>query len=264
VSRAPGATRQGPRLGRLERFLNRPGLGGRLWRLLYEAGYACLRLGAAFTLIPLFHVRRVGPRARLPRRGGVLLCPNHASYLDPAFVQLLVRRRLTFVMTTEFYEKGWGNWFFRLVGAIPVGTGRRSLAAIRRASALVRRGHAVVVFPEGRLTRDGTVGTMHRGISLIARRTGAPVHPAGIVGSFTAWPHGAARPVRCHVRVAFGAPLTWAADPDSSPRQAEAAFAERLRERICALVAAAAPHCPTPTPERTPSRGLQGSQAASR
>jgi len=189
----------------------------------------------------------------------VLVCPNHASYLDPAFVQLLVRRRLTFVMTTEFYEKPWGRWFFRLVGAVPVGSGRQSLAAIRRASALVRRGHAVVVFPEGRLSRDGSVGRMQRGVSIIARRTGAPVYPAGIVGSFAAWPHGARRPVRCHVRVAFGAPLRWSAPPGMPVREAEEQYAGRLRARICALVAAIAPQCPLPTRGRTPTKGLQGS-----
>ena len=93
-----------------------------IWRPAYEFFYACLKCAAAMACGPLFRVRRVGRRAHLPR-GGVILCPNYASYLDPAFVQLVVRRRVVFVMTNDFYQLGWARWFFRLVGAVRPGGG---------------------------------------------------------------------------------------------------------------------------------------------
>ncbi len=219
--------------------LNAPGPLGTLWRMVYEGAYGCLKCCAAFLCIPWFRVRRLGHRANLPRRGGVLLCPNHASYLDPAFVQLLVRRRVTFMMTSDFYRSPWGNWFFRLVGAVPVGSARESRDGLRRAVALVRRGHAVVVFPEGRLSRDGSVGPMHRGVGAIARRTGAPVYPVGIVGSFDAWPHGSRRPHRARVRIAFGQPLRWSEPAQgATQREAERLFVTHLRARVLGLVSA--------------------------
>ena len=151
--------------------LNRPGRRGRAWRLAYEAGYACLRGVTALIFGPFFRVRRIGPPPPLPE-GGVVLCPNHASYLDPAFVQLCMPRRVTFVMTNDFYANRWGRWFFGLVGAVPVGPGRQARAGLRRAIALARRGHAVVLFPEGRLSRDGTMHRGQRGIAILARRDG--------------------------------------------------------------------------------------------
>lgn len=224
---------------RLVARLNAPGPFGRAWRALYEVVYACLKCCAAFLCIPWFRIRRVGHRANLPRRGGVVLCPNHTSYLDPAFVQLLVRRRVTFLMTSDFYRSRWGNWFFRLVGAVPVGSPRESRVGLRRAIALVRRGHAVVIFPEGRLSRDGRLGAMHRGVGAIARRTGAPVFPVGIVGAFQAWPHGARRPHRAAVRLAFGHPLYWSGPrPLTAVREEERAFVARLRGRVERLVRA--------------------------
>lgn len=224
-------------------WLNRPGPVRWIWRPGYELFYAGLKTGVALVCGPLFRVRRVGRRANLPRRG-LVLCPNHASYLDPAFLQLVLRRRVTFVMTNNFYRTRWGRWFFGLVGAIPVGTGRLARKGLRRSIAAVRRGHAVVVFPEGRLSRDGSLGPGQRGIGILARRTGAPIYPVGIVGSMAAWPKGRRYPGRAHVRIAFAAPITWASQAHESTREGEQAFADDLMARIArahAFIAAVAP-----------------------
>jgi len=205
------------------------------WRPLYEFGYQCLKAAVTLGFGPIWGVRRVGRRAHLPE-GAVVLCPNHASYLDPAFVQLCVRRRLTFVMTENFYRLAWGRWFFKLVSAVSIGRGRQGRKGLRRAMALVRTGHAIVVFPEGRLTEDGRLNRAQRGIGRLARRLGAPVIPVGIAGGRQAWGKGALRPGRARVRVAFGRPLTWldapARDEGTSRRQAEQRFADRLMAEI--------------------------------
>ncbi|MDJ0974308.1 MAG: lysophospholipid acyltransferase family protein [Planctomycetota bacterium] len=213
-------------------WLNRPGPFGRAWRRAYEWGYACLRGVTALIFGPFFRVRRIGPLPEFPE-GGLVLCPNHASYLDPAFVQLCVHRRVIFVMTNDFYARRWGRWFFTLVGAIPVGRGRLARTGLRRAIAHARRGHVVVVFPEGRLSRDGNLHRAQRGIAILARRARVPVYPMAIVGSMRAWRHGARRPRRANVRVTFGQePMTWSGEPG---RGAQQAFADELMRRITAL-----------------------------
>ena len=212
-------------------WLNRPGIVERIWRPGYEIGYQCFKGCIMFMLAPVFRVRRVGPPPKLPP-GGVVLCPNHASYLDPAFVQLTVRRRVTFIMTNDFYELPRWRWFFKLVGAVPVGRGRMARKGLRRAMALVRAGHSIVVFPEGRLSRDGHLGRAQRGIGRLARRTGAPIIPVAIAGAIHAWSHGDSRPGRARVRVAFGPALIWAENTNKHPRKAEQEFADRLMNRI--------------------------------
>ncbi len=143
---------------------------------------------------------------RLPR-GGLLLCPNHQSYLDPAFVQLVVPRRVTFVMTNDFYAVPFARGFFRLVGAIPVARGRMAYRSMRRAAALLRLGRTVlVVFAEGRLSIDGSMHRFQRGIAVLARRGRAPVVPVAIDGSLRAWPRGARWLRRSDVRIALGRP----------------------------------------------------------
>jgi len=237
-------------------WLNRPGPARWIWRPGYEFFYAGLKTGVAIIGGMLFRVRRVGPRAHL-HKGGVIVCANHSSYLDPAFVQLCVRRRVTCVMTNDFYKSIYGRWFFKLVGAIPVGRGRLARRGLYRSMAAVRRGHAVVVFPEGRLSLDGTVGPGQRGVSILARRTGAPVHPVAIAGAMDAWPKGRGHPARAHVRLAFGRPLHYPTGPGSDDRATERQFIEGVMDEIRSLKAWVEATAPAPKSRHSARRRLQ-------
>ncbi len=229
----------------VQAWLNRPGLIGTLWRPAYELGYEAFKSVVGWIFKPIWRIRRIGRVAPLPRRGGVVLCPNHSSYLDPAFVQLVVRRRLVFVMTARFYDVPKVRWFYKLVSAIPIGTGGRSARkGIRRAMALVKRGHAVVIFPEGRLSPDGHINPGQRGIGTLARRTGAPVIPVAIAGAIHTWPKGATRPQGARVRVAFGEPLRYDEPEPDGRKPGEQAFSDRVIRQIArtkAELQAAAP-----------------------
>lgn len=228
----------------LARRLNRPGPLGRAWRTAYEVGYAALR-GLVLALFrPVFRVRRVGPAPAWPA-GGALVCANHSSYLDPAFLQLVVPGRITFVMTNDFYARPAARWFFALVGAVPMGAGRMAHRGLRRAAALLRRGHLVGLFPEGRLSLTGQPGTAHRGVGALVRRARVPVLPVAVRGAFRAWPRGARWLRGSDVRVRFGAPLRWEdvaeAQGTTDPRAAERAFAAALMARIGAAWASIPP-----------------------
>ncbi len=226
-------------------WLNRHPRINRLWMPAFEFGYVCLKTAVAIFFGPIWRVRRVGRRAHVPS-GGVVLCPNHASYLDPAFVQLVVRRRLIFVMTENFYRLSWGRWFFKLVGAVSIGSGRSARKGLRRSMALVRRGHAIVVFPEGRLTTDGHLNRAQRGIGRLARRAGVPVIPVGIAGARHAWGKGTGGPGKARVRVAFGRPIVWGGDPTLANRAAEQQFADRVMASIAETKAWVQAHSPDP------------------
>jgi len=206
----------------------------RAWRGLYEVIYRGIESLARLLFRPLFRVRRVGLASPLPARG-VLLCPNHQSYLDPALVQLVVRRHLMFVMTNDFYAVPFARGFFRLVGAIPVARGRMAYRSMRRAAALLRLGRTVVVFPEGRLSLDGSLHRFQRGIGLLARRGRAPVVPVAIDGSLQAWPRGAHWLRRSDVRIALGPAIAHDGPPT---RDGDQAFADGVAAAVAGLRAA--------------------------
>jgi 1-acyl-sn-glycerol-3-phosphate acyltransferase len=66
-----------------------------------------------------------------------------------------------------------------------------------------------VIFPEGTRTEDGRLQQGKPGIGFIVAKSGVPVVPAYIEGSFEAMPRGQARPKRCRVRVYIGKPVSF-------------------------------------------------------
>jgi acyl-[acyl-carrier-protein]-phospholipid O-acyltransferase/long-chain-fatty-acid--[acyl-carrier-protein] ligase len=128
----------------------------------------------------------VNGASHIPATGGVLLVANHVGYIDPLLVAYAAGRPVRFLMDRGIYE-GWKplTWFFKGIGAIPVGQGEsrdavnRSLA---QAKAALDAGEVVVIFPEGKLTNTGGMDRFRRGFENLARETGVPVIPAHVDG----------------------------------------------------------------------------------
>ena len=113
--------------------------------------------------------------AHLPEKGFLLL-PNHITWVDAIVLQIACPRPIRYVIDQEFYQKPYLRPFLRLVRAIPIDS-RRSRAAIRAAAEQIAAGEVVCLFPEGQLTRSGTLLRLRRGYELIAHQANAPVVP---------------------------------------------------------------------------------------
>lgn len=176
---------------------------------------------------PLLWFRREGHRL-FPRTGPVLILANHASYLDPAVVGMSCPRQVHFVMRTSLQRGGITGWWLRNVQAIGIDRDAPTRAAIDVVVSALAAGRVVCIFPEGTRSRDGRVGPFKRGALVMLKRTGAQVVPAGVAGTWHAWPRGRKlpRPARCRVRL--GAPLS------AAEVLAEGGF-ERVRAAIAEL-----------------------------
>src|SRR5467141_4496672 len=146
--------------------------------------------------------------------GGFLLLPNHITWVDALVLQLASPRPIRYIIDQEFYHKPMLRPLLRTVGCIPIDV-RHSRSAIRAATEQLAAGEIVCLFPEGQLTRSGTLLRLRRGYELIAQHATAPVVPVwldrlwGSVFSFqggrffTKWP----KEIPYRVTVAFGKPL---------------------------------------------------------
>lgn len=151
---------------------------------------------------------------RVPATGGVLLLPNHVSYVDAFIVGAASRRPVRFVMWEKLYNLRWTQWLMRLVGTVPI-SATRAKDAIRAVAAALKEGEIVCLFPEGQITRHGMVNDLRKGFELMARQGDAqvvPVYLDGLYGSIFSFQGGkffAKRPkhLRYPVEVHFGAPL---------------------------------------------------------
>src|SRR5437870_6261085 len=147
-------------------------------------------------------------------KGGFLLLPNHITWVDAIVLQLACPRPIRYIIDQEFYHKPILRPFLRTVGCIPIDI-RHSRSAIRAATEKIAAGEIVCLFPEGQLTRSGTLLRLRRGYELIAQHANATVVPVwldrlwGSIFSFqggkffTKWP----KEIPYRVTVAFGKPI---------------------------------------------------------
>jgi acyl-[acyl-carrier-protein]-phospholipid O-acyltransferase/long-chain-fatty-acid--[acyl-carrier-protein] ligase len=187
-----------------------------------------LRLVEMFVRI-IYRVRSHGVET-LPE-GGFLLLPNHITWIDAIVLQIACPRPVRFMVFEPIYKQPALNWIFRIFNAIPISP-KHAKDAIRKAAERIKAGDVVCIFPEGELTRSGTLLKLQRGFELIAREAGAPVVPVwmdqlwGSVFSFHGGKYFKKLPKRVPypVTVAFGEPVP-----------AEKATVALMRERLLIL-----------------------------
>jgi 1-acyl-sn-glycerol-3-phosphate acyltransferase len=170
----------------------------------------------------------------LPVEGGFLLAANHASFLDPPLVGLPVSQQVCFFARKSLWKPGLAAWWLDAVGCIPVDRdGTSDIAAIKRVLQAVRRNKVIILFPEGTRSPDGQLQTPKPGVGLIACRTGAPVIPARIFGSYDALGRGGRLRLGTPVSITYGRPLM-PADYDD-PSDGKERY-QRAAERIMAAI----------------------------
>jgi 1-acyl-sn-glycerol-3-phosphate acyltransferase len=165
--------------------------------------------------------------------GPHILAPNHASYLDPMVLQAVYARPITFLMDSVIYAHPFLSWLFKLWGAIPVSTsGGSSVGAMKEALRAVHQGGVVGIFPEGRISLDGSLQAGQAGISLLIQRAAVPVIPVAILGAYESLPKRADFPRPGRILVAFGDPIL--PPPAGADRKISAAD---FRDRVMAAIA---------------------------
>ena len=122
---------------------------------------------------------------RLPDDGPAILCPNHISFLDSAFLMLTVPRNISFVGKAEYMDSWKTKFLFPAMGMIPIDRsgGDKSTAALDAAEAVLRRGELFGIFPEGTRSRNGNLHKGRTGAARLAMKLDCPIFPVGVIGT---------------------------------------------------------------------------------
>lgn len=174
-----------------------------------------------------------------PVDGPFLIASNHASHLDPPLVGSQVSRQMRFFARRSLWNNRLLAWWLNQVETIPVERDSGDIGAIKRVLQALKENRVVVLFPEGTRSPDGHLQKAKAGVGLMACKTGVPVVPCRVYGSFQAFGKGTAIPrFGTPVSVVFGAPVPASDydDPTAGKARYETA-AQRIMDRIAALPA---------------------------
>lgn len=194
-----------------------------------------MRLIVTVYLAGLF---RVEGRERFPRRGGVLVCPNHVSTVDPPLVPAYLPRGDSWSMAkAEYFSRpNFTNWLFTNYHAFPVVRHTADRRALKRAADILRGGHVLVVYPEGTRIETGGLERAEPGAGYLAQRLEVPVVPVALEGTRQCFPKGARWPRRVRVTMKIGRPFRIAATHPDGRRVAAQDAADAVMLSIAELL----------------------------
>lgn len=165
-----------------------------------------------------FYRLKVVGRENLPEQGGILLICNHVSYMDSLIIMAASHRRVRFMMYYLIHRFKPLHWLFKAAATIPIAGKRENPQVFNEAFDIVseslKNGEQILIFPEGKLTTDGEIGTFQRGAEFILKRDPVPVIPLyidNLWGSFFSRYEGLfkgkPRKFRANITLYIGKPL---------------------------------------------------------
>ncbi|WP_247597039.1 MFS transporter [Hydrogenophaga sp. PAMC20947] len=132
----------------------------------------------------------------IPVHGAAVLVCNHVSFVDAVLLMAASPRPIRFLMDHRIFKVPVLGWLFKLAKAIPIAPQKEDPAAYEAAfdaaTQVLREGDLLAIFPEGGITRDGSLQPFKGGIMKILERAQAtglvvPVVPMALTnlwGSF--------------------------------------------------------------------------------
>ena len=172
-----------------------------------------------------------------PTDGPFLIASNHASHFDPPLVGCHVPRQMRFFARKSLWNNKLVAWWMNQVETIPVERDSGDVGAIKRVLQALKENRAIVLFPEGTRSPDGHLQRAKAGVGLMACKTGAPVVPCRVYGSYEAFGKGVKIPrFGTPVTVVFGPPISAVEyDVPGAGKERYQIASHRIMDRIAAL-----------------------------
>lgn len=139
---------------------------------------------------------------------------NHTSHVDtPLLLSMLPtrfrHRTVVAAAADHFFDRAWKAHLWALaLAAIPIDRQRVNRRSADQAAELLEEGWNLIIFPEGGRSPDGWFQSFRGGAAYLAVRTGRPVVPIHLQGTWRILPKDGSRPRRSPCRITIGTPLS--------------------------------------------------------
>ena len=128
---------------------------------------------------------KVTGQENLPEKGPFIILSNHRSMGDPFVLGVLYEQgELHFMAKEELFRNPVVRWYITRMHGFPVKRGQGDLSAMRTAMQVLRDGNALGIFPEGTRHKDGVMGQVQSGVSVLTLRSNVPLVPVYLSGRY--------------------------------------------------------------------------------
>ena len=181
-----------------------------------------------------FHLT-VSGLEKLPKTGPCIISSNHQSYLDPLVLASILPAEIFFrafaVGTSDIFGEGFMRRLARSIKVMVVDPDANLVPAMRAGAFGLRHGMALVLYPEGERSIDGTPKTFKKGAAIISIHLQVPIVPVAIEGFYEAWPRNRKFRGFVPLKIVFGDPISPPPESEASEQAYEKLTAE-LKRRI--------------------------------
>lgn len=137
----------------------------------------------------------------IPKRTNFIIVANHSSFMDPLVVAAAVPQKIHCIVSRFLFNIPFLKWSLPKLEVLPAGY------SSEKAIEYLMQNKVVGLFPEGGCSRDGRLREFRRGAALLAVKTGRPIVPCAITGTFEALPITAKFPKPARIKVRIGVPI---------------------------------------------------------
>lgn len=158
---------------------------------IHDKHYTALIKPILFSIFKLYNKIQIKGTENIPDRP-VIFAPNHQSYLDGfllvSSLPYSILKKTYFLAEEIYFNTPFRRWVARNFGIIPVNINKDLKTSLIKASAVLRMGKNIVIFPEGARTRDGSLLEFKKGFAVLSKELDIPVIPVVIKGAFESLP----------------------------------------------------------------------------
>ena len=174
----------------------------------------------------------------LPRSGAYLLCSNHQSFLDPIILASVLPykslSRMFAVGTSEIFGSGLMRQVAKLMKTIVVDPDANLVPAMRAGAYGLRHGMALILYPEGERSIDGTPRIFKKGAAILSTHLQVPIVPIGIEGFYDAWPRNQRFKKFAHLKIRIGKPMQPPPEAGAT-EETYTKYTAELKERVVGM-----------------------------
>lgn len=163
-------------------------------------------------------------------QGNVLFISNHQGNFDIPLLIAYINKPKGFIAKIELKKVPIINWWMKKINCVFIDRDniRQSAKAIKAGTELLKAGNSMVLFPEGTRSRSSVLGEFKPGGMRLAIRSGVPIVPVTINGSYKIFEQNGCLIKPAEVKITVSPPIY----VNKMSKEEQANLAEIVRAQI--------------------------------